>query len=81
MVNTMHQIGRSIGVALLSALTAQATGRYLTAHAHGTAANEIAKHAATHGYTAAFAISAGIFLAAAMLCGALIRKHPPRVAT
>ena len=35
MVNTMQQVGGSIGVALLSAFAAQATRRYLDAHAHG----------------------------------------------
>jgi len=76
MVNTMQQVGGSIGVALLSAFAAQATRRYLSTHAHGSSPAETAKLAATHGYIFAFAISAGIFVVAAVLCGALIRKHP-----
>jgi EmrB/QacA subfamily drug resistance transporter len=81
MVNTMQQVGGSIGTALLSALAAQATSRYLAAHAHNTTATAVtAKLAATHGYTVAFAVSAAIFLGAAVLCGTLIRKHPPQTA-
>jgi EmrB/QacA subfamily drug resistance transporter len=81
MVNTMQQIGGSIGTALLSAFAAQATSRYLAAHTHGHPTAAITKLAATHGYTLAFAISAGIFLGAALLCGAMIHKHPPQTAT
>jgi EmrB/QacA subfamily drug resistance transporter len=79
MVNTTQQVGGSIGVALLSAFAAQATRHYLTAHANASQRSDIAKLAATHGYSFAFVISAGIFLAAAVLCGGLIRKHPPQV--
>jgi EmrB/QacA subfamily drug resistance transporter len=74
MMNTMQQVGGSIGAALLSAFAAQATARYLAGHAHG-ATTAVAKLAATHGYTVAFTISAGIFLASAVLCGAMIRTH------
>ena len=81
MVNTMQQVGGSIGVALLSAFAAQATRHYLDAHAHETPHAEVVKAAATHGYTFAFGISAAIFLFAAVVCGALIRKHPPPAAT
>jgi MFS family permease len=78
MVNTMQQVGGSIGVALLSAFAAQATSRYLAAHSrvHGSAADSVERLAATHGYTVAFAVSAGVFIVAAILCGALIRKNP-----
>jgi predicted MFS family arabinose efflux permease len=78
MVNTTQQVGGSIGVALLSAFAAQATRRYLTAHAHASPHSDLANLAATHGYTFAFTISAAIFLAAAVICGGLIRKHPPQ---
>ena len=80
MVNTMQQVGGSIGVALLSAFAAQATRSYLSAHAHALPHSETVKLAATHGYTVAFAISAVIFVVAAVVCGALIRKHQPPAA-
>jgi len=78
MVNTMQQVGGSIGAAMLSAFAAQATTRYV---AHRTHTTSIAKLAATHGYTVAYTIGAGIFLGTAVLCGALIRKHPTTAAT
>ena len=80
MVNTMQQIGGSIGTALLSAFAAQATSRYLKSHGHGHPTAAVAKLAATHGYTLAFSVSAGIFLGAAVLCGAMIRKHSSQTA-
>jgi EmrB/QacA subfamily drug resistance transporter len=75
MVNTMQQVGGSLGVALLSAFAAQSTSHYLTTHGGSTGAAS-KNIAATNGFTLAFAISAGIFLGAAILCGCLIRKHP-----
>jgi EmrB/QacA subfamily drug resistance transporter len=78
-VNTMQQVGGSLGVALLSAFAAQSTSHYLTVHS-GSLTAVSRKIAATNGFTLAFAISAGIFLVAAILCGALIRKHPPQIA-
>jgi hypothetical protein len=76
MVNTMQQVGGSIGTALLSTFAAHATKSYLIADDHGPDTATLVDRAATHGYTVAFAISAGIFLLAALICGSLIRKHP-----
>ena len=58
LVNTMQQVGGSIGTALLSTIALTATASYLAAHHAGPLAPAIA---ATHGYTTAFAVSAGIF--------------------
>ena len=58
LVNTMQQVGGSIGTALLSTIALTATTSYLVAHHTGPLAPAIA---ATHGYTVAFAVSAGIF--------------------
>jgi EmrB/QacA subfamily drug resistance transporter len=58
LVNTMQQVGGSIGVSALSTIALTATANYLTAHHTGPLAPAIA---ATHGYTTAFAVSAGIF--------------------
>ena len=58
LVNTMQQVGGSIGTALLSTIALTATTSYLAAHHTGPLAPAIA---ATHGYTVAFAVSAGIF--------------------
>jgi EmrB/QacA subfamily drug resistance transporter len=58
LVNTMQQVGGSIGTAALSTIALTATASYLTTHHTGPLAPAIA---ATHGYTTAFAVSAGIF--------------------
>jgi EmrB/QacA subfamily drug resistance transporter len=58
LVNTMQQVGGSIGTAALSTIALTATTGYLVAHHTGPLAPAIA---ATHGYTVAFAVSAGIF--------------------
>jgi EmrB/QacA subfamily drug resistance transporter len=58
LVNTMQQVGGSIGTAALSTIALTATASYLAAHHTGPQAPAIA---ATHGYTEAFTVSAGIF--------------------
>jgi EmrB/QacA subfamily drug resistance transporter len=60
LVNTLQQIGGSIGTAALSTIALTAAGSYLAAHHAGRIAPAVA---ATHGYTLAFAV-------AAALCGA-----------
>ena len=59
LVNTMQQVGGSIGTAALSTFALTATARYLVARPAPSAA--VAAAAATHGYTLAFAISAALF--------------------
>jgi hypothetical protein len=58
LVNTMQQVGGSIGTSALSTIALTATASYLVAHHAGALAPAVA---ATHGYTVAFAVSAGIF--------------------
>jgi uncharacterized membrane protein YjgN (DUF898 family) len=81
MVNTMQQVGGSIGTALLSTVAFHATSRYLTSHTNGAGTRALTQQAATHGYTTAFAVAALVFLAAAVICGALIRSHPAQTST
>ena len=57
LVNTMQQVGGSIGTSALSTIALTATASYLIAHHASTLAPAIA---ATHGYTIAFAVSAGL---------------------
>jgi hypothetical protein len=58
LVNTMQQVGGSIGTSALSTIALTTTASYLAAHHTGPLAPAIA---ATQGYTTAFAVSAGIF--------------------
>jgi hypothetical protein len=58
LVNTMQQVGGSIGTAALSTVALTATTGYLAAHHAGRLAPATA---AVHGYTVAFAVSAALF--------------------
>jgi len=58
LVNTMQQVGGSIGTSALSTIALTTTATYLAAHHTGPLAPVIA---ATRGYTVAFAVSAGVF--------------------
>jgi EmrB/QacA subfamily drug resistance transporter len=69
LVNTTQQVGGSIGTALLNTIAASAFSTYLLAHPHGPAA---AAGAAVHSYVVAFWVSAGIFGAAAVVCGLVL---------
>ncbi|HEY2280465.1 MAG TPA: MFS transporter [Streptosporangiaceae bacterium] len=57
LVNTMQQVGGSIGTSALSTVALTATASYLATHHTGPLAPAIA---ATHGYTTAFIVSAGL---------------------
>jgi EmrB/QacA subfamily drug resistance transporter len=76
MVNTMQQIGGSIGTALLSTLAASAASGYAVANQAST--NALAE-AAVHGYTTAFWWAAGIFAAGALISALLLRGPAPQL--
>ncbi|HEY1640587.1 MAG TPA: MFS transporter [Streptosporangiaceae bacterium] len=57
LVNTMQQVGGSIGTSALSTIALTATATYLATHSPGKLTPLVA---ATHGYTIAFAVSAGL---------------------
>jgi EmrB/QacA subfamily drug resistance transporter len=71
MVNTMQQVGGSIGTALLSSIFAGAVASYAESHAPGPQA---AADAAMHGYTVAFWVAAGVFAFGAIVVGTLMRS-------
>jgi hypothetical protein len=77
-VNTMQQIGGSIGTALLSTLAASAVTSQLADVAGRPGPADLAS-AAVHGYTTAFWWAAAIFAAGAVACGALLRSGAPSV--
>jgi EmrB/QacA subfamily drug resistance transporter len=74
MVNTMQQVGGSIGTALLSTLAASAVTSQL-ASAGGRPDGAAIAAAAVHGYTTAFWWSAAIFATGAVICGALLTRR------
>jgi EmrB/QacA subfamily drug resistance transporter len=77
MVNTMQQVGGSIGTALLSTLAASATTSQLAGQVPNPA---LISHAAVHGYTTAFWWAAAIFAVGSMLCTALLTSHSRELA-
>ena len=85
LVNTMQQVGGSIGTAALSTVALTATTSYLTTHHTGRLAPAIA---AVHGYSLAFTVSAALFGLGAVVAVLLLPsrrrleelRNPPQVA-
>jgi EmrB/QacA subfamily drug resistance transporter len=75
-VNTMQQVGGSMGTALLSTFASSAAASYIAGKAPSAS---LAAHAAVHGYTTAFWWSAAIFAVGAIVCGLLLRGGAPRL--
>ncbi len=71
MVNTMQQIGGSIGTALLSTLAASAVTSELAGIAGRPTPLDVSR-AAVHGYTTAFWWAAGIYAVGAVVCASLL---------
>ena len=69
LVNTMQQVGGSIGASALSTVALSATASYLGGHPAGPLALETA---AVHGYTVAFTVSAALFALGTVLVFALL---------
>ncbi|MFF5260026.1 MFS transporter [Actinomadura viridis] len=81
-LNTMQQVGGSVGTALLNTIAAGATSDWLARHrvdpAQGTAQARAALAEATvHGYSLATWTSAGIILLAALVAGVFINAKAP----
>jgi EmrB/QacA subfamily drug resistance transporter len=73
LVNTMQQVGGSIGTSALSTIALSATAAYLAAHHASTRAPAIA---ATHGYVVAFTTSAALLGLGCILAVVLLpSKH------
>ena len=73
-VNTMQQIGGSLGTALLSTMAASATTSYLAGQPPSAA---VTAQATVHGYTTGFWWAAAIFAVGAVACGLLLRSGAP----
>jgi hypothetical protein len=84
-VNTGQQLGGAIGTSLLNTIAASATASYIASNLiHGAPSNAALKQAnalvqaqgVIHGYTTVFWWCMGIFLAGAVILGALLRPGP-----
>jgi hypothetical protein len=67
LVNTMQQVGGSLGVAFLNTIATNATASYAVAH------GGVSNAAVVHGFTSAFAVGVGIMALAGIVVVALIR--------
>jgi EmrB/QacA subfamily drug resistance transporter len=75
-VNTVQQVGGSVGTALLNTLAATAATTFAAAHLSDA---HVAELSAVHSYTVAFSWSAAIFAAGGILVAALLRSGVPAV--
>jgi EmrB/QacA subfamily drug resistance transporter len=73
LVNATNQVGGSLGIALLSTLSATAANHYLATRQPSP--NAIA-HAAVHGYATAYWWAGAIFIAGAAIAGLLLHRPP-----
>jgi EmrB/QacA subfamily drug resistance transporter len=69
LVNTMQQVGGSIGTAALSTVALTSTATYLAVHHTGALASSVA---AVHGYQTAFIVSAVLFGVGALVAVSLL---------
>lgn len=74
-VNTMQQVGGSIGTALLSTLAANASTSYLSGRVPSPA---VLAQASIHSYTTVFWWASGIFAVGVVLSGLLLEGAPAR---
>jgi EmrB/QacA subfamily drug resistance transporter len=72
LVNTMQQVGGSLGVAFLNTIATSGTASYAAAH------GGISPAAVVHGFTNAFAINVGLLLAGFVVVVALVRARAGR---
>jgi EmrB/QacA subfamily drug resistance transporter len=80
MVNTMQQVGGSIGTALLSTIAASAGTSDLAGVVGRPTPLDLAG-SAVHGYTTAFWWAAGLYIGGAVLCTALLSSRSRMVGT
>ncbi|MGK8486689.1 MFS transporter [Nocardia asiatica] len=77
LINTMQQVGGSIGTALFSTMAASAAASYARDHAGADSAALIAAQASVHSYSAAFTWAAGFFAAGLIVTLFLYRAGRP----
>lgn len=75
-VNTMQQVGGSVGTALLATIAGNAATDYLSTH---RPTPQVIAEASVHSYTTGFLWGAAIFLGGAVLCGSILRFGAPTV--
>jgi hypothetical protein len=78
-VNTMQQVGGSVGTALLNTIAATAATSYATSHATSGPLQMLQANAMIHSYTTAFWWATGIFALGAVLSAIVLRPGVPQI--
>merc|ERR1711969_72096 len=74
-VNTMQQVGGSVGTALLSTIAASSAATFVSGHASlATDPAQLAQLAAVHSYTTAFWVAAAVFAVGGLIAALLVRS-------
>ncbi|MEV0018946.1 MFS transporter [Streptomyces tendae] len=78
-LNTVQQMGASLGTVLLNTIATSATGRYLHSHAPGASADGATlDQGMVHGFSVAYRCSAGVLLLAALVAGLTVWHRTPK---
>jgi Major Facilitator Superfamily len=77
-VNTMQQVGGSVGTALLNTIAATAATTYATSHIGHGPAQLVMANAAVHSYVVSFWWAAGIFALGAVISALVLRPGVPQ---
>jgi len=77
-VNTMQQVGGSVGTALLNTIASTAAATYATSHLAGGNPKLVLANAAIHSYSVSFWWAAGIFALGAVLTAIVLRPGVPQ---
>ncbi|MEU6120838.1 MFS transporter [Streptomyces sp. NPDC047123] len=79
LVNTVQQLGASLGTVLLNTVATGATSRFLHAHPPAAARGDAALHdAVVHGFSVAYRCAAGVLLLAALVAGLTAGRRTPK---
>ncbi|WP_347222323.1 MFS transporter, partial [Mycolicibacterium poriferae] len=74
-VNTMQQVGGSVGTAFLSTIAASSAATFVSGHASpATDPAQLAQLAAVHSYTTAFWVAAAVFAVGGLIAALLVRS-------
>jgi hypothetical protein len=76
LVNTVQQIGSSLGIAVMNTIAATATVNYITDHGAGAG---VKAEGMVHGFTVAFLVAAAILVVSALIALLLVRVRPDNV--
>ncbi|MGW0903110.1 MFS transporter [Streptomyces sp. NPDC002853] len=78
-LNTVQQMGASLGTVLLNTIATGATSRYVHSHQHDPAHSGATLNAGmVHGFSVAYWCSAGVLLLAALVAGLTVRHKTPK---